>query len=281
VKAALETFDARKTSLVVSSFRVAESGCVVIAETKSGMLRRSKKYAHAPITEAIIEVRVTPNPETTATSCKTVFQGISEQLPEMSEMLLMQAQISGGDRIGAQATQQLAGYVWNNKERGQVVTVQPDRFSYSQLAPYDRWETFCPRARDLWETYRARTSPQHVVRVATRFVNRIEIPLPITDIEDYFRTAPRISPDMSQDLSGSFMQLHLPQKNSGCIVILTQAILNPEEGIVPFILDIDVADQSSEFSTDEIIWERLEEFRWRKNDIFEACITDRVRDLIS
>lgn len=252
-------------------------------ETKSdGPARISKKYARAPITEAIIELRVAPAAGIPTASCKSVFSSIRDEFTDIDELLIMQAEISGGKKVGASATQELAGYTFRSKERGQIVTACPDRFAFSQLPPYDRWETFCPAARRLWEIFRRETKPSQIVRIATRFVNRIEIPLPITDIAHYFRTAPVISPDMRQDLSGYFLQIQLPQTDLHCTVTLNQALLASADGsTAPFLLDIDIFDAPPEFQTDELIWDRLLAFRWRKNDIFEACITDRIRELIS
>lgn len=244
--------------------------------------RQSRKYARAPITEAIIEIRVDPTSGVNPASCKSVFNGVRDEFPEMAELMLMRAQILGGPQVGASATQTVAGYTFVSKERGQIVTACPDRFAFSQLPPYDRWETFCPLARRLWEIYRMETKPDKITRIATRFVNRIEIPMPIKDIADYFRTLPVISPGMFQDLSGYFMQIQLPQNDLVCMATLNQALLaSDDHSVAPFILDIDISDEQAKLQSDEVIWNRLQEFRWRKNDIFEACITDQVRELIS
>jgi uncharacterized protein (TIGR04255 family) len=243
--------------------------------------RVSRKYARAPITEAIIELRVEASPGVTAGSCKSVFESVRDRFPEMKEMLMMQGFIMGGQQVGAQASQSLAGYLFHSNELRQTVTASPDRFSFSQLSPYDSWDVFCPAAQHLWDVYNSRLKPVKIVRVATRFVNRIEIPLPLENITDYFRTAPIVSTDMSQECSGLFMQLQLPQKDIGCVVALNEAQLPAGDDTVPFILDIDIFDEAQEYSTDAVVWNRLNEFRWRKNEVFEACITDRVRKLIS
>jgi len=254
-------------------------------DIKLDLQKTSRKYARAPITEAIIELRVQPVASFTPSSCKSVFTSVQEEFPESKELLLMRAAISGGLQVGASATQTLAGYTFVSKERGQIVTAFPEKFSFSQLPPYDRWEVFCPMARRLWGIFREQTKPEKVLRIATRFVNRIEIPMPIADIAEYFRTAPIISPEMPQTLAGYFMQLQLPQSDLVCMVTLNQALLASEDaGIAPFMLDmldIDISDERAQIQSDESVWDRLETFRWRKNQIFEACITDRVRELIS
>jgi uncharacterized protein (TIGR04255 family) len=60
------------------------------------------------------------------------------------------------------------------------------------------------------------------------------------------------------------------------------AILPPGETTLPVILDTDIFDETEQFPVDDDrVWALLAEFRWRKNEIFEACITDAVRSLIS
>lgn len=253
------------------------------AEIKTEPLRTSRKYAHAPITEAIIEIRVKPTSGVTGLTCKKALEAIEKDFPEATDLMQMLAEIMGGQQVGAHATQKMIGCARTSKERGQIVTAMPERFAFSQLPPYDSWEAFCPTARSLWQLYASETKPEGVTRIATRFVNRIELPLPVGELSKYFRTAPTLSPDMPQkETAGAFMQLQLPQKDLGCHVLLNLAILPPGEVTLPVILDTDVFDETQQAPVDdESVWSRLNEFRWRKNEIFEACITDAVRGLIS
>ncbi|HVP00548.1 MAG TPA: TIGR04255 family protein [Bryobacteraceae bacterium] len=254
------------------------------AETKTEYLQRaSKKYARAPITEAIIEIRVRPSSGVTGISCKEALEAIKKEYPDATDLMKMEAEIRGGPQVGALATQALNGCARRSDERRQVVTAMPDRFAFSQLQPYAAWEEFQPTAKSLWRSYALALKPEAVTRIATRFVNRIELPLPVSELGKYLLTAPTLSPMMPQkEIAGAFMQLQLPQKDLRCNVLLNLAILPPGESTFPVILDTDISDEG-EFSAleDDLVWARLEEFRWRKNEIFEACVTDEVRSLIS
>jgi uncharacterized protein (TIGR04255 family) len=70
-----------------------------------------------------------------------------------------------------------------------------DGFSASKLAPYTDWHDLRTQARDLWAKYRKATDPVLITRLALRYINRIDIPLPISDLKEYMRTIPEISPD--------------------------------------------------------------------------------------
>ena len=65
------------------------------------------------------------------------------------------------------------------------------------------------------------------------------------------------------------------------MLIINEAIAlptNPE--IVTVILDLDLFRHQIWESNDEDIWRFLEKLRNRKNEVFEASIIDRTRELI-
>jgi uncharacterized protein (TIGR04255 family) len=68
------------------------------------------------------------------------------------------------------------------------------------------------------------TKPKLINRLALRYVNRLDLPLPVGDLKYYLRTVPEVSPDLPQGLSGYFMQLQIPQEDISAILILNQAL---------------------------------------------------------
>ena len=66
--------------------------------------------------------------------------------------------------------------------------------------------------------------------------------------------------------------------NSLCL--LNEAIIKPAAPeVVSVVLDIDVFRTTDLPDDEEELWKFLEELRQRKNTIFEACITDKAREL--
>ncbi|MDR4483723.1 MAG: TIGR04255 family protein [Nitrospirales bacterium] len=112
----------------------------------------------------------------------------------------------------------------------------------------------------------------------SRYINKLDLPLPLHDFKDYLRTVPEISPDMTQGLSGYFMQLQLPQVDLEAILVLNQTLIPPPEpSVVSVVLDFDLFCKDNVPSKDQDIWNRFEVLRTRKNKVFEACITDKTR----
>ena len=98
----------------------------------------------------------------------------------------------------------------------------------------------------------------------------------------YFRTSPEISPDLPQRLMSFFMQLRIPQDD-----LETQALINqtamppPRDGIVAILLDIDLFRESDLPKDETGLWNLFEKLHVRKNEVFEACITDKTRELFN
>ena len=253
---------------------------------KNKVSKRSSRlpihYAHAPLTEALIDIRVELPSEVGLSKLAEVRHEQEVDYPKQEELFIVQGHMTVGPEIGASATRTSNGYRFVSKDGRQIFQARLDGFTFNRLAPYEDWNTFRDEARRLWNSYRAITSPKNVTRIGVRYINRIDLPLPINDFKDYLRTVPEISRGMSQGLSSYFMQLQLPQVDLNAMLVLNQALIPPPAPkIVSVLLDIDLYSDSDLPSNEQGLWERFEAFHDRKNKVFEASITDRVRRLIA
>ena len=211
-----------------------------------------------------------------------VHQGHEGDYPKREELFIVHGEMSVGPEIGASARRTSNGYRSVSKDGRQVFQARLDGFTFNRLAPYETWEAFRDEARHLWNSYRAIANPKNITRIGVRYINRLDIQLPIANFKNYLRTVPEISLGMSQGLSGYFMQLQLPQTDLNAMLVLNQALIPPPAPqIVSVLLDIDLYSDSDLPSDEQDLWERFEIFHTRKNKVFEACITDRVRRMIA
>jgi uncharacterized protein (TIGR04255 family) len=242
-------------------------------------------YPKAPITEALIDIRVTLPGEITVADLARVNIGEEIGYSQRRNRFAIEGQIAIGEQaigeqVGTATRQTHVGYDFLSGDERQIVQVRLDGFTFSRLAPYDCWETFRKEARRLWELYRAVVEPVSVTRVAVRYINRLDLPLPLEDFKDYLRTVPEVSPDLPQGLSGLLMQLAIPQEDLGAVLLLNEALLpSPDPDTVSILLDIDLFRELETSIDEEELWPILDQFRIRKNDVFEACITERTREL--
>ena len=111
--------------------------------------------------------------------------------------------------------------------------------------------------------------------MAVRYINRIDIPLPVTDFGKWLKTLPVVAEEAGKDLTGFFMQAEVPQRDLEAVANIREAIVpssKPDE-VVSILLDIDLYKVNLSPQGEDKLWEEFEEFRKRKNKIFKACIT--------
>lgn len=238
-------------------------------------------FARSPLTEAVINLQVKLPPDIALEVLTRVQVGNEEEYPTRRsrfEGRLLFDTVTPS----ATANQVQMGYDFRSKDERHVVQARLDGFAFSRLAPYENWESFRDEARKWWDIYRSIVRPVAVIRTAVRYINRIDIPLPLADFKDYLRTVPEVSSDMPQGLSGYLMQLQIPQTDLEGMLVLNEVMIPPTNPkVVSILLDIDLGVQGIALVDEDIIWNRMEQLRTRKNEIFLACITQRTKDLIS
>jgi uncharacterized protein (TIGR04255 family) len=195
---------------------------------------------------------------------------------------VQEAKFQLGPAANTSSAQRHIGYKLDSQDDKQITQVRLDTFVFSRLAPYDRWETFHAEARRLWQIYSGLFTPK-IKRVGVRYINRIDIPSSIpggVDLDDYFLTAPKITPALPQSMSNYFMRLQIPMSNGVTLVITQTGVPPPDQAFVSSLLDIDVSVQGEKLD-ESSAWERINSLRDVKNMVFESCITNRVRELIN
>lgn len=240
----------------------------------------NRHYDRAPIKEAIVDIQIERPPSLTLASLEGAPPGYGQR-----QMLMMgQVRIPlGAGQVTPTAKQDQMGYRFVSGDGKHVAQFRVDGFTFSRLAPYQTWQQLQSEAKLLWEAYRRWIVGQlTVVRVGLRYVNQLDLPLPVRDFRDFIRSYPEISSDLPQQLAGFFMQLQVPQEDIDAMLVINEAMVPPPSpGLVSIVLDIDVFRQGLKLESSDDVWDVLEVLRLRKNLVFEGCITNNARELIS
>lgn len=240
-------------------------------------------FPNAPITEALIDIRVVLPLTTTFGTLAGFREALAERFPKCRQRWKLQGQFTfRADRPPAMdsGSQEPDGYLLASPDGTQVVQARLDGFTFSQLKPYDTWDALKQAAQDLWRTYVDIAKPGQVERIAVRYINRIELPAPVTELSDWILTAPAVSPNLPQTLAGFFVRLNIPFDNPPCFVNLTQTVELGESGAtVPLIFDIDAFTPARLDPKDEALWRRFEDLRTVKNKVFFDSLTPRTKEL--
>ncbi len=214
-----------------------------------------------------------------AATLKTEFP---KQIPMQLWQMEIAAQAQPDKGLRQSVSQSAIGFRLSTADDSRVLQLRREGLAYSHMAPYSDWATFEAEAQPLWKKYREVVSDSKLVRCALRYINRFNIPETKIEIFDYFTLYLKIPAQLpQQDIVGMALTLQMPQSDLNCVAVITQALVEPEKpGHISVVLDIDIFRLGIESWQDADIWTFLAKLRDRKNEIFEACITDRARELI-
>lgn len=235
------------------------------------------KYSHAPITEAVIEIRVLGRDDLSLNE----LLGLQRDEPDFTERKNIQyatAEFVLGEKVSYEGSGKHIGYQFWSSDKKHVFQARLDGFGFSRLAPYDSWESFVSEARRIWHRYRAVALPRAIERVGVRYINRLDLPAP-ADLKRYLRTGPEIAPDLPQELGNWVMHLEIPDREM-LLVVNETALPSVVPGTVAVLLDIDLVVPKGVPQDERELWELFETLRRRKNEVFEQSITNELRERI-
>jgi uncharacterized protein (TIGR04255 family) len=242
-------------------------------------------YPNAPITEALIDIRVSHQQGISLEKLKKFGAEVRGEYPNESPRDILQGQIDFSmSSPQTQSSRTTVGYIFHSIDRRQAVQARLDGFTFSRFAPYQDWHRLIDEARRLWTVYVATLGPTAALRIAVRYVNQINLPLAegTLNFEDYLRTFPKMDIDGDVLLQQFFLRLVMPQEDLSAQLILTESLLPPQGSSLGIILDIDLFRENLSLDVRTSgIWDMLEQFRARKNKYFEASITDKTRKLFA
>ena len=177
----------------------------------------------------------------------------------------------------------IAGYLFLSPDP------QPDRgfqsrldgYTFSKFKPYEAWNPFQAEAKELWDIYTEIAEPVKVERIALRTVNSLNLPLPFGDLREYILTGPEIAPNIPSALAQFFMQVSVPQPGGEIATITTamQPVQEINPSFVTVIFDIDVFVNRILLPDSTVIWEKCEDMRQIRNDIFFNSLTEKAKGL--
>lgn len=239
---------------------------------------------NAPIQEALIDLRVKLPQNIKLTDIVQFHEKVRESFPNKRERVSFQGgiQMLDGKPVSMPSSGGPDGYFFESPKRDKIVQARLDGFTFNKLKPYENWRVFQSEALKLWKLYASIAKPEKVVRIALRYINRIEIPLPIENFKDYIVTVPEIAPTLPQGLSHFFMRLLIPNERIKATATVTETMEMTNEGrTLAIIFDIDVWKNTDYLPDSNVIWRDLEKLRVFKNQVFFESITDRTKEMLN
>lgn len=248
-----------------------------------------KHLSNAPITEALIDIRVRFPKKIEIENIADVIKAVTGDYPNCRKRRSFAGQISFSESSPPTLDVQQEGpdgFLMTSNDGTQIFQARLDGFTFSRLRPYETWGKLRDESKKLWNIYCDTLHPTSVTRLAVRYINRIDLPPPIDDLKEWILTGPEIAPGLPQQLAGYFFKAHLPFKQPLGFVNITQKVgVNEKErpddisDKIPLIFDIDAFLHMDTDPSSNEIWDRLEDLRTIKNNVFFESITSKTEAL--
>lgn len=241
---------------------------------------------NAPIVEGLIQIQVKPHQGVNPNDVRAFADRLKDTYVIAGELRDIRAQLVFTQDLTESKPIPAAhvGYRLERESPRFVVHARTTELLVSRLKPYDTWEELLSETQRLWRIYSEVCKPELVTRLATRFVNQLDLPLKALDLDDYL-SAPAAIPEKLPQVFAQFLtRVVVPDDETGTHIALSQASGTPNPGseTLPIILDIDVyrADLDFELASEKI-WALLGKMRDIKNKAFFGSVTEKAIQLFS
>jgi len=240
-------------------------------------MARQRYLKNAPIVEAIIDFRVKLPTKFEVKTLVSIKEMLGDSYPQMEERREFEAGVRIKDKRVEHMIEEkgLQGYFFKSPDGKNVAQFRKDGFTFSRLKPYTNWQDVLAEAKNLWRLYVDRTSPDLVTRIAVRYINQLDIPLPIEDLAKYLKAPPTMPKNLPQELCQFLTRVTIRDPKSDIMAHIIQALeRSSKRDYATVILDIDVFKQKESGFEELEIWQTFEQLRNLKNRIFFSSITE-------
>ena len=248
-------------------------------------MESTQHLKNAPIREALIDIRVELPENLTAEVFSMLAKEHQGDFPSQGKARRFKAGFEFRDdgKAIAHAAHDASfeGVRLSNENGNEIVQFRTDGFTFNKLKPYTSWDDIYPRAMKFWESYRDKTHPLAVSRLAVRYINSMRFPGRIEELRDYLVLPPTSPTAGPSDLKSFLNHQVLFDKVSGISVNFVQASQGADSKAVTVLMDID-AYKTGSFGEDEKQSQNLFlALREMKNRIFFGSIKEKAKELFN
>jgi len=239
-------------------------------------------FPKAPIVEALLDIGFEPSTPIGPDVFEKYHELVKTAYPTKKEVRASQADIELSQGLPPKLVTHkdvLDGCHFLSDDKKQIVQVKMRNFTANRLSPYESWEKFQPETQRLWGLLAPLIKQARIRRVGLRYINRVEVPLPVNDLREYILTLPDIPAGLPQAVSEFFMRMVVPDSKREISAAIYHTIEHPKTGKLPVIFDIDVSKTVSIDLNDKSLWTIVEQLREYKNEIFFHSLTDKAKEL--
>ena len=237
-----------------------------------------RQLARPPITEALVDVRIARDERLDIERLQRLRAQLKDDYPKFDEKKQFQAEfrVEAGKLLPPTAQDLGFNGVWLTSADGsRIVQFRPDGFTFNNVGSYMGGDALLREALRLWSEFGEVAHPASVIRIALRYLNRLELPMKADDDFNMFLTTPPDLPPEAPQRFSSFLS-RIVAHEAERSVIVTQKLDLGAPPTAPILLDID-AFLVGDFPAHQLeLLPHLESLRELKNRVFFSLLTEET-----
>src|SRR4051812_48891468 len=103
-------------------------------------MQEFKRYAHAPIVEAILDIRVVLNGDVALEALAEVGTAVKATYPTRRNRMQFEGSWAAGSEVSIAGHQSQLGYIFFSTDERQSFQARLDGFTFSRFDPYTSWD---------------------------------------------------------------------------------------------------------------------------------------------
>ena len=239
-----------------------------------------RKYKNPPLIEALCGIQFEPDASWDLAIPGLVYEEVKKDFPKRRPVKVIEGNLTADQEGVKQQMRTTERIQFLRDDRKVLIQVGPNFLSVNHLKPYSTWVEFLPLIQQGFDVYRRIAKPKGIQNIGLRYINRIEIPVQEIKIEDYLQFYPFLGKQLPQEHGPFIAGIQLSHQNSRDILKMELANAEVDRpGLIAMILDLDYSLAQSRKITFDNVLEWIQIAHQHIKDTFEACLTDRLRQI--
>jgi len=240
----------------------------------------SKKYKNPPIVEAIFEIKLSDDTNWDPTVPGLMYEKLKDEFPTLGKALAQEVKLNQDkDKLKNINIVPIERTLFFAENKKSFVQLAPRLLTVNVLKPYPGWESFQRLIKLAWNRLKDVVNINGIKYVKLRYINNIELSNCGVELKDYFVFYPFVGESFPQQINSFVVgiQFKYAEDRDVCRAFLTKNKCLQNENKVQFTLDLRYfTTKSNEIDSSKVL-EWVEEAHLNIGDVFEACITDKLR----
>jgi len=240
----------------------------------------SRKYANPPIVEVVCELRASPDSKWDLTIPGLIYEELKDNFPNKEQRVVQEIELQKQEFNNIQQLLRSdERAMFFSPDRKTFVQVGNRLLAINRLKPYILWNELKPKIENAFYAFRKSTEINGLQRIGLRYINRIEITDKQIRLEEYLNFRPFLGGKLPQNLVSFVVGCLIPFSDGRDICKLQISDVIPDkDSNSSFLLDIDYyLNKPLAVPLSEVL-EWMELAHQNIEEMFEACITDQLRE---